>query len=167
MHRDTGAGMFKFQLPGMQRLSGKTAVILVVEKITRKGMSDVFHVDADLMGASRFQAKLCERIAVPECETSKMCDCFFAGFIIDLPLNGGIGTAPDRSTDGSAFGKSAGHDGQIRTVNLPADHLLIQDGCTVWIFGQNQKTGCVTVQTIDAAKYKWLSFLLIIIHNSV
>ena len=167
MHRDTGAGMFKIQLPGMQRLSGKTAVIRVVKKITRKRMSDVFHVDPDLMGASRFQTKLCERIAVPECETSEMGDCFFTVLIIDLPLNGGTRTAPDRSADGSALGESAGHDGQIGTVNLPVDHLLIQNGGAVGIFSQNQQTGRIAIQSIDAAKHKWLSFLLIIIHNSV
>ncbi len=46
--------MQKRQLPGMQALPVKKTVVRIVQKISVEGMTDVFHMNPDLMRATGF-----------------------------------------------------------------------------------------------------------------
>ena len=51
-------GMNKIQLPGMEGLPANQAVVGIIEKIAGQWVSDMLHVNPDLMGSSRLQAQL-------------------------------------------------------------------------------------------------------------
>ena len=51
------ARMDKFQLPGVQALPGEALFgALAVDLVAQQRVADVRHVDADLVGAARFEA---------------------------------------------------------------------------------------------------------------
>ena len=66
-------------------------------------MPDGFHVDPDLVGASRFQAKPDEGAAeiVPVIETPVMGDGVFPMIHIDAAFDGGTIVSGDRQIDGA------------------------------------------------------------------
>lgn len=53
----------KGQLVGMERLSGNQAVVWVIQKVSQKGMADVFQMNSDLVSPSGFQSQ-CSKAAV-------------------------------------------------------------------------------------------------------
>lgn len=59
--------MGEFQLKRMERLSFYDPIVWVIEKITEKGMPNVFHMYPDLVGTAGFQVKLDEGVGMTDC----------------------------------------------------------------------------------------------------
>ena len=70
----------------MERLPVDKAVVRAVEKIPRQRMPDGFHMDADLVCASRLQAALDMGEILEPCEHLVMGHCGFSVIVIDRHL---------------------------------------------------------------------------------
>ena len=83
-------------------------------------MPDGFHVDPDLVGASRFQAKPDEGAAeiVPVIETPVMGDGVFPMIHIDAAFDGGTIFSGDRQIDGAGFFWFTGNNREIFAAYL-------------------------------------------------
>ena len=56
--------MNEFQLIGMQRLPADDAVIRMIKVVTRKGITQVFHVYPDLVGPACLQMKFYQGVGL-------------------------------------------------------------------------------------------------------
>ena len=103
----------------VESLSFYAAVIRVVQIIARKGMTDVAHMNPDLMCASCFQLQQYKRLGTVIIQSAVMCYCTFPVSKIDLPQDCRITGSCNRCIDRAAFWDFSCGNGKILTVNLP------------------------------------------------
>ena len=110
-------------------------------------MPDGFHVDPDLVGAPRFQAKPDEGAVeiVPVIETPVMGDGVFPMIHIDAAFDGGTIFSGDRQIDGAGFFWFTGNNCEIFAAYLFFCSHGGEKCAAYFMFGDQQKTGGVTV----------------------
>ena len=120
-------------------------------------MTDITHVYSDLVCAPCFQNNRCQRIAIAVAECLKMSDGAFSPGEIHTPLQQGPLLSGNGSAYGAGRGKLSSGNGQIFPVNLSAYNHVGQKGGAQHVFGHDEKTRGIPVQTVDTSKHKGLS----------
>ena len=152
----------------VKRLAPDVLHIRVIQIVADQREPDVFHVDADLVGAAGLQDKGYEAVAAAFFHDVIMGHCPFSMFEIDLPFDKGAAGSADRRVYGAGRGSNgAPHDSQIFSFdfvtrghggqNTGTDHMLCDDG----------QTGSVPVKAVRTPEDKWLSLLLVIVHQCI
>ena len=110
-------------------------------------MPDGFHVDPDLVGAPRFQAKPDEGAAeiVPVIETPVMGDGVFPMIHIDAAFDGGTIFSGDRQIDSAGFFGFPGDNGEIFAAYFFFRSHGGEKCAAYFMFSNQQKTGGVSV----------------------
>ena len=122
----------------------------------------------DLMGAPCLQTQFSQCDLTACLQYSVVGDRSFSIFKVYAPLNGRTFS----SGNGGVYGSLGGREGsvtesQIGPVDLPFLHLCRQYGGTQGVFSHDQQAGGIPVQTVDAAKDKWLFVRLVIVCNGI
>ena len=141
-------GWGKLQLVGVQGDPADPAVVRMVEVISQKRITQIFHVNPDLMGASGFQVQLHQRKMVSRVQTFKMGDCFRAGLKIDLPLKNGVRFSGDGSADCAFRGADSLDQSQVGAPDPAFLYSRGQKGSAVGVFRQDQGSGGVPVSRL-------------------
>ena len=112
----------------MECLAGEGAWGWVIEGVAEQRMSDVSHVDADLMGAAGFEAEFEVGETGAVREGAVMGYGALAGGKVDGALDKGAVEAGDRGVDGAGCSSFAEGEGLIRAVDFAGAHGLGEDG---------------------------------------
>ena len=83
----------------MQRLAGDVLHVRVVQVVADEGKTDIFHMDAYLMGAAGLKGEWDEAVPVFFIYDTVMCDCVFPVIKVYFPLDQGCACAGERSGD--------------------------------------------------------------------
>ena len=86
-HLLSGNGVEKCQPVGVQRLSADEFHIGIVKIVSNEGMTDMFHMNTDLMGTARLQGKGDKAVPVFFLQDAVVCDRIFTVFKIDLTFD--------------------------------------------------------------------------------
>lgn len=144
-----GAGVDKGEPSGVKALARQAGDGLLgpVYHVPQQGVADGGHVDPDLVGAPRFQAKPNEGAAeiVPVIETPVMGDGVFPMIHIDAAFDGGTIFSGDWQIDGAGFFWFTGNNREIFAAYLFFCSHGGEKCAAYFMFGDQQKTGGVAV----------------------
>ena len=129
------------------------SIIRAVNRVTQKGMSDMCHVDTNLMCAASLQSAFdIIEFVVQMVEDTVMGDCPLPGFRYDFPLLSIYRMSADRFVDRPLFfGKIVLHDGMVCSVYRVCPKLLGQAEMGVVIFTDDERSSRVFVDPVDDA----------------
>ena len=147
---------------GMESLAGdEDTVFGIIEMVSQERMTQILHVDPDLMGASGLQDQGYQTKSVALMDDFIMGYSGFTMFGIDPPGDDGIFSPSDRSIDGSGGRRDCpADDGQIFPFDFMADAHLGKHGGGDPVFGNDSEAGGIPVQAVGAAENKGLLFFL-------
>ena len=130
--------MTEFQLKRVKRLALKSIINWIIQVIGRKWMTDVSHMNSNLMGTSRFKVNLKKRKVVFCFQALIMSNSRFAVLKINVAFNHRIGHTADWRSNCTAFMSDSLNNGEIGAANLPVSHLDGKDSGAERVFCKNQ-----------------------------
>lgn len=132
-------------------------------------MADIFHMNPDLVGASRIQNKRYQRTVqgMAVMQAAIMGTGILAGFQADTAFYGGTFCTGNGSADGAGTIGFAIRSRQIFPMNLAILDHMGKNGCAQLMPGYDEKAGGVPVQPVDSPIYKGLSLLLEIMSEAI
>lgn len=153
---------------GVKRLTGDELHVRIVEIISDKGMTDIFHMNTDLMGTACFENERDKAVPVFFFYHAVVGDRVFPVFLIDLPLDQGSPCPSDGRADRTLRRcDAASHYGEIFSCDFVAYCHAGKDTGTDHVLGDHGQTGGVPVQTVCTPEDERLSLLIIIMHKRV
>ena len=115
--------MTEIQLKRMEGLPAEAGIIRAVEIIRRKGISQISHVDPDLMGAACFQMDLKKSVPIFYGKALKMGYRGFSACEIYPPFYQRTGSTSYGSGNTSLKGRDPSDHGEVSPADLSCFHL--------------------------------------------
>jgi hypothetical protein len=116
----------------------------------------------DLMGTSRLQLQVHQRVAILATLPPKMGDCTLSMFKIYTPFNSRPLLTGDGGIDHTGFRQKAGGYSKILPMNFSPDNHLRQKRTAIHMLCNDQKPRGITIQPVDTSVDKGDPLILIV-----
>ena len=147
----------------MKSLTTNVAHVRIVEIISDQWISQMLHMNADLVCASGLKLQCDQTVMSGRFYNMIMGDSGFAVIPVHHTLDDGAGFSAEWGRDGASFGRYVSRgNGKVFPVDFPASGHRRENSGTDQMFCHDSKSGGIPIQSVTASEDKWLVLLLVV-----